>query len=222
MEKSEVRARIENVGIIPGIRVSAPDDARFAAEACYRSGITIAEITMTVPKAIDVISYLANRLPDMVVGAGTVLDVQTAQRCLDAGAQFLTSPGLITKVVEFAVKKDVLVFPGALTPTEVITAWTAGADFVKIFPCAQVGGPVYLRSLKIPLPQVPLIASGGVNQVSAFNFILAGATALGIGSELMPHEAVIRRHEEHIHELARRYIGMVKDARAQQEQLRAG
>jgi 2-dehydro-3-deoxyphosphogluconate aldolase/(4S)-4-hydroxy-2-oxoglutarate aldolase len=117
--------------------------------------------------------------------------------------------------VEFAAKKDVLVFPGALTPTEVIAAWEAGADFVKIFPCSQVGGPVYLRSLKVPLPQVSLIASGGVNQLSAFNFILAGATALGIGSELMPPEAVKRRHEEHIRELARRFIGMVKGAREQ-------
>jgi 2-dehydro-3-deoxyphosphogluconate aldolase/(4S)-4-hydroxy-2-oxoglutarate aldolase len=215
MNKSEVRARIQDIGIIPGVRVSAPDDARFAAEAVYRSGISIAEITMTVPKAIEVIAHLAKKLPDMVVGGGTVLDTETAQRCLDAGAKFLTSPGLVTKVVEFAAKKDVLVFPGALTPTEVIAAWEAGADFVKIFPCSQVGGPVYLRSLKVPLPQVSLIASGGVNQLSAFNFILAGATALGIGSELMPPEAVKRRHEEHIRELARRFIGMVKGAREQ-------
>jgi len=219
VKKSEVRARIEDIGIIPGVRVAVPDEARFAAEAVYRAGIPIAEITMTVPKAIEVISYLAKKLPDMVVGAGTVLDTETAQRCLDAGAKFVTSPGLVTKVVDFAVKNDVVVFPGALTPTEVITAWAAGADFVKIFPCAQVGGPVYLRSLKVPLPQVPLIASGGVNQLSAFNFILAGATALGIGSELMPHEAVHRRHEEQIQELARRFINMVKDARAQQEEL---
>jgi 2-dehydro-3-deoxyphosphogluconate aldolase/(4S)-4-hydroxy-2-oxoglutarate aldolase len=162
-----------------------------------------------------VISHLAKKLPDMVVGGGTVLDTETAQRCLDAGAKFLTSPGLVTEVVEFAVKKDVVVFPGALTPTEVITAWKAGADFVKIFPCAQVGGPVYLRALKVPLPQVPLIASGGVNQLSAFNFILAGATALGIGGELMPLEAVQRRNEEQIQELARRFIGMVRDAREQ-------
>jgi 2-dehydro-3-deoxyphosphogluconate aldolase/(4S)-4-hydroxy-2-oxoglutarate aldolase len=219
MKKSEVRARIQEMGIIPGVRVSAPDDARFAAEAVYRAGIPIAEITMTVPKAVEVIAHLAKKHPDMVVGAGTVLDIETAQRCLDAGARFLTSPGLITEVVEFAGKKEVVVFPGALTPTEVIAAWKAGADFVKIFPCAQVGGPVYLRNLKIPLPQVPLIASGGVNQLSATNFILAGATALGIGSELMPHEAVYRRNEEQIHELARRFIGMVRDAR---EQLREG
>jgi 2-dehydro-3-deoxyphosphogluconate aldolase/(4S)-4-hydroxy-2-oxoglutarate aldolase len=222
MKKSEVRARIEAIGIVPGVRVEAPDDARFAAEAVYRAGIPIAEITMTVPKAIEVISHLAKKLPDMVVGAGTVLDVETAQRCIDAGAKFLTSPGLIAKVVEFAVKKDIVVFPGALTPTEVIAAWTAGADFVKIFPCSQVGGPVYLRSLKVPLPQVPLIASGGVNQVSAVNFIVAGATALGIGNELMPREAIHRRNEEQIQELARRFTNMVKDARAQQAELLAG
>jgi 2-dehydro-3-deoxyphosphogluconate aldolase/(4S)-4-hydroxy-2-oxoglutarate aldolase len=215
MKKSEVRAHIETSGIIPSVRVSATDDARFAAEAVYRAGIPIAEITMTVPNAIEVIAHLAKTLPDMVVGGGTVLNVETAQRCLDAGAKFLTSPGLVGKVVDFAVKNDVLVFPGALTPTEVIAAWEAGADFVKIFPCSQVGGPVYLRSLKVPLPQVPLIASGGVNQLSAFNFILAGATALGIGGELMPPESVYRRKEEHIHELARRFIGMVKDAREQ-------
>ncbi|HTB20600.1 MAG TPA: bifunctional 4-hydroxy-2-oxoglutarate aldolase/2-dehydro-3-deoxy-phosphogluconate aldolase [Bryobacteraceae bacterium] len=220
MKKSEVRAQIEAIGIIPGVRVSVPDDARFAAEAVQRAGIPIVEITMTVPKAIEVITYLSKKLPDMVVGAGTVLNTETAQRCIDAGAKFLTSPGLITKVVDFAVKKDIVVFPGALTPTEVITAWSAGADFVKIFPCSQVGGPVYLRSLKVPLPQVPLIASGGVNQVSAFNFIVCGATALGIGSELMPHEAVQRRNEQQIQELARRFINMVKDARAQQEELR--
>jgi len=221
MKKSEVRAMIEDIGIIPGVRVSVPDEARFAAEAVHRAGIPIAEITNTIPDAVDVISYLAKKFPDMVVGAGTVLDTDTAQRCLDAGAQFLTSPGLVTEVVEFAVKHDVVVFPGALTPTEVITAWKAGADFVKIFPCAGIGGPVYLRSLKVPLPQVPLIASGGVNQLSAFNFILAGATALGIGSELMPHEALHRRNEEQIRELARRFIGMVKKARAQQAELQS-
>ena len=125
MKKSEVRAIIEDIGIIPGVRVTVPDEARFAAEAVYRASIPIAEITNTIPNAVDVISYLANKFPDMVVGAGTVLDTETAQRCLDAGAQFLTSPGLVIEVVEFALKHDVVVFPGALTPTEVITAWKA-------------------------------------------------------------------------------------------------
>jgi 2-dehydro-3-deoxyphosphogluconate aldolase/(4S)-4-hydroxy-2-oxoglutarate aldolase len=151
----------------------------------------------------------------MVVGAGTVLDTETAQRCLDAGARFLTSPGLVLEVVDFAVKRDLVVFPGVLTPTDVIAAWKAGADFVKIFPCAQVGGPDYIRALRVPLPRVPLIASGGVNQQSAANFIRAGATALGIGSELIPHEALHRRQEAQIHELARRFLAMVKNTRAE-------
>jgi 2-dehydro-3-deoxyphosphogluconate aldolase / (4S)-4-hydroxy-2-oxoglutarate aldolase len=213
MKKAEVRARIEEIGIIPAIRVSTPELARFAIEAINRAGIPIAEVTMTVPSALDVISQLARSLPEMIVGAGTVLDTETAQRCLDAGAKFLTSPGLVMEVVEFAVRKGLVVFPGVLTPTDVIMAWKAGADFVKIFPCAQVGGPAYIRALKVPLPQVPLIASGGVNQQSAPNFIRAGATALGIGSELIPHEALHRRQEAQIHELARRFVAMVKNTR---------
>jgi len=215
MKKTEVRARIEEIGIIPGIRVSTSEHARFAAETVNSAGIPIAEITMTVPGAIDVISRLAQTLPEMVVGAGTVLDTETARRCLDAGAKFLTSPGLVMEVVEFAAKNDIVVFPGALTPTEVIAAWKAGADFVKVFPCSQVGGHVYIRALKVPLPQVPLIASGGVNQTTAVRFIMAGATALGIGEELVPREALQPRQEEQIHELARRYLTMVKYARDQ-------
>jgi 2-dehydro-3-deoxyphosphogluconate aldolase / (4S)-4-hydroxy-2-oxoglutarate aldolase len=215
MNKAEVRARIEEIGIIPAIRVSTPELARFAIEAINRAGIPIAEVTMTVPNALDVISQLARSLPEMIVGAGTVLDTETAQRCLDAGAKFLTSPGLVMEVVAFAVRKDLVVFPGVLTPTDVIMAWKAGADFVKIFPCAQVGGPAYIRALKAPLPQVPLIASGGVNQQSTANFIRAGATALGIGSELIPHEALHRRQEAQIHELARRFLAMVKNTRAE-------
>jgi 2-dehydro-3-deoxyphosphogluconate aldolase/(4S)-4-hydroxy-2-oxoglutarate aldolase len=215
MKKAEVRSRIEEIGIVPAVRVTTAELAYFAVEAVNRAGIPIAEITMTVPGAIDVISRLAQSLPEMIVGAGTVLDTETARRCLDAGARFLTSPGLVREVVEFAVKKDVVVFPGALTPTEVITAWKAGADFVKVYPCAEVGGHIYIRALKIPLPQISLIASGGVNQQSAGNFIRAGATALGIGSELIPHEALHRRQEAQIHELARRFLGMVKASRSQ-------
>jgi 2-dehydro-3-deoxyphosphogluconate aldolase / (4S)-4-hydroxy-2-oxoglutarate aldolase len=218
MNKAEVRACIEEIGIVPAIRVSKVEHALFAAEAVNRAGIPIAEVTMTVPNALDVISQMAQKLPQMIVGAGTVLDTETAQRCLDAGARFLTSPGLVMEVVEFAVKKDVVVFPGVLTPTDVIMAWKAGADFVKIFPCAQVGGPAYIRALKVPLPQIPLIASGGVNQQSAANFIRAGATALGIGSELIPHEALQRRQEAQIHELARRFLAMVKNTRAEKRQ----
>jgi 2-dehydro-3-deoxyphosphogluconate aldolase/(4S)-4-hydroxy-2-oxoglutarate aldolase len=213
MKKLEVRARIEEIGIIPGVRVSKSEHALYAAEAVNRAGIPIAEITMTVPNAIEVISDLAKNLPDMVVGAGTVLDTETAHRCLDAGAKFLTSTGLVMEVVEFALKNDIVVFPGALTPTEVIAAWKAGADFVKIFPCAPVGGTEYIRSLKIPFPQVPLIAAGGVNQQTISTFIQVGATAVGIGSELLPRDALQGRKEQQIRELARRFLAMVKDAR---------
>ncbi|MGB2664182.1 MAG: bifunctional 4-hydroxy-2-oxoglutarate aldolase/2-dehydro-3-deoxy-phosphogluconate aldolase [Candidatus Acidiferrum sp.] len=214
MKRQEIRTRIEEIGIIPAVRVSSADEARFAAETVNRAGIPIAEVTMTVPEAVEVITGLTRSFPEMIVGAGTVLDIETAKRCLDAGAKFLTSPGLILEVVEFATKNDVVVFPGALTATEVITAWKAGADFVKIYPCAQVGGDGYIRALKVPLPQVPLIASGGVNQRTAVNFVLAGATALGIGVELMPREDVQFRRKDRIGELARRFMRMVKDARS--------
>ena len=172
-----------------------------------------------MPGAIDVIAQLARNDAEFIVGAGTVLDAETARRCLDAGARFLTSPGLVPEVVEFALKNDVVIIPGSLTPSEVIAAWKAGVDFVKIFPCAPVGGDQYIRALKVPLPQVPLIASGGVNQLTAANFIFAGATALGIGSELLPREALQKRQENWIHELARRFTAIVRDARAK---MRAG
>ena len=214
MTKADVRARIEEIGIIPALRVSSAEQALFGAEAVYNGGIPIVEITNTVPNAAAVISQLVKQFPDMVVGGGTVLDTETAQRCLDAGAKFLTSPGLVMEVVGFALRHDLVIFPGALTPSEVIAAWKAGVDFVKVFPCAPVGGHAYIRSLKVPLPQIPLIATGGVNQTSAVKFILAGATALGIGGELIPQEALNRRKEEQIHELARRYLTMVKEARA--------
>jgi 2-dehydro-3-deoxyphosphogluconate aldolase/(4S)-4-hydroxy-2-oxoglutarate aldolase len=215
--KAEVRAQIERIGIIPAVRVSSPEDALFAAEAVFQAGIPIAEITMTVPGAIEVIARLAKDFPQMIVGAGTVLNTDTARRCVDAGAQFLTSPGLVVKVVEFALDTDVLVFPGALTPTEVIAAWLAGADFVKVFPSYANGGPKYIHALNVPLPQVSLIASGGVDQLTAFDYIVAGAAALGIGGELMPPEAIRMRKQAQIHELARRFLGMVKEGRALRE-----
>jgi 2-dehydro-3-deoxyphosphogluconate aldolase/(4S)-4-hydroxy-2-oxoglutarate aldolase len=214
MTRLEVCKRIEDTGIIPGVRVSSAEDAMFAAETICSSGITVVEITNTTPGAIDVIRELTRRFPDVVVGGGTVLDTDTAKRCLDAGATFLTSPGLVMDVVEFAARRDVAMLPGALTPTDVIAAWRAEADFVKIFPCAAVGGHQYIRSLKTPLPQVRLIASGGVNQQTATDYIQSGAAALGIGSELMPKDAIRRRREDHIHELARRFLSMVKAARA--------
>ena len=217
MTRADVRARIEEIGILPAIRVSTAERARFALDALNRAGILLAEVTMTVPKACELIAQMSKILPDMVIGAGTVLDTETARRCLDAGARFITSPGFVPEVVEFALKNDVVVFPGALTPSEVIAAWKAGSDFVKIFPCEPVGGYRYIHSLKVPLPQVKLIASGGVNQQTAYDFILAGSSALGIGTELIPQDALTRRKETQIQELARRFLNMVKDARAQKE-----
>jgi 2-dehydro-3-deoxyphosphogluconate aldolase/(4S)-4-hydroxy-2-oxoglutarate aldolase len=214
MTRLEVCKRIEETGIIPGVRVSSAEDARFAAETVYKAGIGVVEITMTTPGAIDVVRDLVRSHPDIVVGGGTVLDTDSAKRCLDAGARFLTSPGLVMDVVEFAARRDVAMLPGALTPSEVVAAWRAEADFVKIFPCAAVGGHNYIRSLKTPLPQVRLIASGGVNQQNAADFIAAGAAALGIGNELMPRDAIRRRREDHIEELARRFLAMVSHARS--------
>jgi 2-dehydro-3-deoxyphosphogluconate aldolase/(4S)-4-hydroxy-2-oxoglutarate aldolase len=214
MKRDEVRAAIKTVGILPSVRVTSRDLASFAAETLYNSGIPVVEITMTCPGAIEVIDDLATRFPDLAVGAGTVLDEDTARRCIDTGARFLTSPGLIPEVVAFAKRKDVVVLPGALTPTEVIAAWKAGGDFVKVFPTSSMGGIHYVRALKVPLPQIPLIASGGVNQLTAFDFIMAGATAIGVGGELLPKEALHFRQEDRIRELAGRFIGMVKDARA--------
>jgi 2-dehydro-3-deoxyphosphogluconate aldolase / (4S)-4-hydroxy-2-oxoglutarate aldolase len=217
MKKEQVRARIEEIGIIPAIRVSSPQDAMFAAETVCRSGIPIVEVTMTIPGAIEVITELAQNNPTVIAGAGTVFDLETARRCLDSGAQFLTSTGLDLDIVAFAVKHDIVVLPGALTPTEVMAAWKARPDFVKIFPCSQVGGPSYIRALKGPFPHIPFIAAGGVNQQTVADFILAGAVAVGIGGELIPHEAIHLRQEHWIGELARRFAAMVKDARIQRQ-----
>jgi 2-dehydro-3-deoxyphosphogluconate aldolase/(4S)-4-hydroxy-2-oxoglutarate aldolase len=211
--KKEVCKLITEVGIIPAIRVSSGDDAHFAAESVSRGGIPIVEITLTVPGAVELIAHLVRYHPKIIVGAGTLLDTETARRCVDAGASFLTAPGFDAKIVDFAAKQNLSVLPGALTPTEVVTAWQAGADFVKVFPCAPVGGDKYIKSLKAALPQIPLIAAGGVNQQTAGAFILAGATAIGVGTELIPNEAIERRQTERIRELATRFSGFVKEAR---------
>lgn len=214
MNKETVRSRIEQVGIIPAIRLSSAEDALFAVEAVSESGIPIAEVTITTPGAIKVIRELARKDPELVIGAGTVVDVETAQRSLDAGARFLTSPGLDLQIVEFALKQDVVVFPGALTPSEIMAAWKAGSDFVKVFPCSPLGGASYIRAVKSPFPQIPLIAAGGVNQQTAADFILAGAVAVGIGRDLIYPEAVQRRELDWIRELASRFLQIVKDARS--------
>jgi 2-dehydro-3-deoxyphosphogluconate aldolase / (4S)-4-hydroxy-2-oxoglutarate aldolase len=213
MKRHAVRTRIEDIGIIPSVRTSSSADARFAAETISKAGIPIVEITMTVPGALDVIAGLVREFPDMVVGAGTVLDVDTARRCVDVGARFLTSPGLDLKIVDLAAKEDLFVMPGALTPTEVTTAWLAGVDLVKVFPCAPFGGEGYIRALKGPFPDMSFVAAGGVNQHTAGNFIRAGAVAIGVGAELIPKKAVELRQRDWITELARRFVSLVKEAR---------
>jgi 2-dehydro-3-deoxyphosphogluconate aldolase/(4S)-4-hydroxy-2-oxoglutarate aldolase len=170
---------------------------------------------MTVPGAIELISELTRDRPELIVGAGTVVDTETARRCLDAGAMFLSSPGLGLQVVEFAVKQNVVVLAGALTPSEIMTAWQAGADMVKVFPCSRLGGASYINALKSPFPHIPLIASGGVTQGNTADFILAGAAAVGIGRDLINREAVRRRELDWIRELAGRFLQIVKRARSE-------
>jgi 2-dehydro-3-deoxyphosphogluconate aldolase / (4S)-4-hydroxy-2-oxoglutarate aldolase len=217
MKREEVCKRIREIAIIPAIKVSSGDDAHFAAEAVTHGGIPIVEITMTVPGAVELISHLVHSDPKLIVGGGTVLDTETAQRCVDAGAVFLTAPSFNPIIVDFAAREHISVLPGALTPTEVVTAWSAGADFVKVFPCAQVGGDGYIKALSVAFPHIPLIAAGGVNQQTAADFILSGATAIGVGTELIPTEAIERRQSQRIHELARRFTKLVKNAREQIE-----
>jgi 2-dehydro-3-deoxyphosphogluconate aldolase / (4S)-4-hydroxy-2-oxoglutarate aldolase len=215
MTRDAVRAHIVDIGIIPSVRTSSAEDAHFAAETIAHAGIPIIEVTMTVPDALEVIAHLARGMPDLLVGAGTIFDVKTAHRCVEAGARFLTSPGLDLKIVEFALKEEVLAVPGALTPTEVTAAWQSGADLIKVFPCAQVGGASYIHALKAPFPDVPFVAAGGVSQQTAAEFIAAGAAAIGVGRELIPKKAVEHRDARWITELARRFLGIVREARRQ-------
>ena len=209
-------ASIEEIGIIPAVRARSAADALFASEAIFSSGIHVVEITMTTPDAVGVISQLIRHNSDAIVGAGTVLDVETAHACLDAGASFLTSTGLDCDLAEFARQRDIAMIPGALTPSEVIMARKTGAAFIKLFPCSNVGGPSYIRALRGPFPDVRLIASGGVTQQTAAEYIRAGADVLGIGEHLLPWEAVVARNSAWIHELARRFIEIVKQGRKQQ------
>jgi 2-dehydro-3-deoxyphosphogluconate aldolase / (4S)-4-hydroxy-2-oxoglutarate aldolase len=213
MNRKQVCSLIEEIGIIPSIRTSSTQEARFAAEAVFEGGIPIAEITMTVPGAVRLIADLAKHAPEMVVGAGGVMDPETARLCLDAGAKFLTTDGVILEIVQYATAADVVVFPGALTPSEVLSAWRAGSDFVKVVPCAAAGGEKYLKAMQDSLAQVPLIAAGGVNLRTAPGYLSAGAVALGVGRALFPEEALTLRQSNRIRELARRFLKFVQNGR---------
>jgi 2-dehydro-3-deoxyphosphogluconate aldolase/(4S)-4-hydroxy-2-oxoglutarate aldolase len=215
MDKQRVRERILGIGIIPVVRASSPAEACLAADAVRQGGIPIVEITMTVPGAVDVIRELVKNCgSDVLVGAGTVLNADAARRCIDAGAQFLVSTGLNLQTVAFAAREGKLIMAGALTPTEVMAAWDAGADFIKIFPCGQVGGAKYIKALKGPFPQIPFIPTGGVNLNTAAEFLEAGSVALGIGGELVQAEALKANKPEIIAENARKFLAIVRHTRA--------
>jgi len=200
--------RIRQIGIVPVVRASSSDQALAAVEAIRAGGIPILEITLTVPGAVQVIADLTRRLgDDTIIGAGTVLDADSARACVDAGARFIVSPSLDVPTIETCRRLGVPVFPGALTPTEIVTAWKAGADAVKVFPANAVGGAAYLKSLKAPLPQIELIPTGGVSLENAAAFIAAGAFALGVGADLVKGDAAA------ITEKARRYVAAVASAR---------
>jgi len=215
VDKQKVRERIVEIGIVPVVRAASAAEACIAAEAVCKGGIPIVEITMTVPGALEVIRELAKKCgSDVLIGAGTVLNAQAARACLDAGAEFLVSPGLNLKTVELAAREAKLMMAGALTPTEVMAAWEAGADIVKVFPCGQVGGAKYIKALKGPFPQIPFVPTGGVNLNTAAEFIEAGSIALGIGGELVQADALKSNKPEIIVENARKFLEIVKQARS--------
>ena len=205
MTKEQVRQKILDIGIIPVVRAKSAAQAIEISHAVCEGGIPIVEVTMTVPGAVEVIHELVHSVGSKVlVGAGTVLDTDAAWRCLDAGAKFLVSPGFDRDTVELANRQNVLIMAGGLTPTEVITAWKAGSDFVKVFPCGNVGGPSYIKALKAALPQIPMIPTGGVNLTTASQFLEAGAAALGVGGDLVSGDVT---------ETARKYVAAVQGAR---------
>ena len=216
MNKQEVLRRIAEVGVVPVVRASSAEEATRVVEAIKEGGVTVLEITMTVPRALKVIEQLADRYgSEVVVGAGTVLDAETARACILAGAAFVVSPSLNTGTIELCRRYSVAVMPGALTPTEVVTAWQAGADVVKVFPCGALGGAKYLKSLKAPLPQIELIPTGGVSLQTASEFIEAGALALGVGADLVDTKAIRAGQPERVTEAARAYVAAVRAARQQ-------
>jgi len=196
------------------VRADSPDEALQAVEAIKAGGVPILEITMTVPGAVKVIEKIADRFGgDVVLGAGTVLDPETARACILAGATFVVSPALNLATIELCKRYSVPICPGALTPTEVVTAWQAGADFVKVFPCSAMGGASYIKGLKAPLPQIELIPTGGVNLNTAAEFIRAGSSALGIGADLVDLKAIRAGNAALVTERAEQFVRIVRDSR---------
>ncbi|HYP52264.1 MAG TPA: bifunctional 2-keto-4-hydroxyglutarate aldolase/2-keto-3-deoxy-6-phosphogluconate aldolase [Pyrinomonadaceae bacterium] len=215
MNKQDVLRRVAEVGLLPVVRASSAEEAMQVVEAIKAGGVPVLEITMTVPRAVRVIERLADAYgEEVVVGAGTVLDAETARACILAGASFVVSPSLNVATIELCRRYSVACMPGALTPTEVVTAWQAGADVVKVFPCGALGGAKYLKSLKAPLPQIEMIPTGGVSLATAADFIEAGALALGVGADLVDTKAVREGRPEKVTDAARAYVAAVREARA--------
>jgi 2-dehydro-3-deoxyphosphogluconate aldolase/(4S)-4-hydroxy-2-oxoglutarate aldolase len=213
--KEKAIALIREVGVIPIVRAPSPDDAFRAAEAVFEGGVGIAEITMTVPNALRVMEQVAERFGDKVLlGAGTILDPESCRVALLAGAEFIVTPSLETRVIEVARRYSKPCIPGALTPTEVVAAWQAGADMVKIFPCGPVGGPKYIKALKGPFPHIDFVPTGGVNLETTPEFIRAGASAVAVGGELVSLQALREGKLQVISANARKYVEAVRSARA--------
>jgi 2-dehydro-3-deoxyphosphogluconate aldolase/(4S)-4-hydroxy-2-oxoglutarate aldolase len=214
MNKTQVIQQITDLGVVPVVRASSADEALRAVEAIKAGGVNVLEITMTVPGAVRVMEAVTERYgAEVVVGAGTVLDPETARACLLAGAQFIISPSLNVATIEICRRYGVAVMPGALTPTEVVTAWQAGADFVKIFPAGAMGGASYLKALKAPFPQIQLVPTGGVSLTTAADFIKAGASAVGVGSDLVDLKALRAGNAGLITERAKQFAAIVQQAR---------
>lgn len=216
MTSKEILSSITEIGIVPVVRTSSAESAIQAVEAIYNGGIRAAEITMTVPGAVRALEKVADRFGGKIMlGAGTVLDPETARICMLAGAEFFVTPSLRVSVIEMAKRYSKVVCPGALTPTEVLTAWEAGADAVKVFPCGNVGGAKYIKALKGPFPQIEMIPTGGVNLETAGDFLKAGACALGVGGELVDGKSIQQGRYDVIEERARQFLAAIGKARAE-------
>ncbi len=214
MKKAKVLEQLREIGLVPVLRADSVEAALKMAAAIAAGGVTVLEVTMTVPGALEVMRSLVKDRPDILVGAGTVLDAETARMCIQEGAEFVVSPALNVGTIEMCHRYSVAVLPGALTPTEIVTAWQAGADVVKVFPASAMGGASYLKSVKVPLPQVELIPTGGVSLGTAMDFLKAGAFALGVGADLVDHRAMTEGRAHHVTENARKYLEIVRQFRA--------
>lgn len=206
--------RVLNRGIVAIIRAPSGEQLVGVAKALYEGGIDVIEVTLTVPNAIEIIRQVHQELGDKVLlGAGSVLDTETARSAILAGAEFIVSPTVNPAVIQMCQRYDKAVMPGAFTPTEVLTAWEAGADIVKVFP-ADIGGPPHLKALHGPLPQIPLMPTGGVNLETLESFVAAGACAVGLGSALVEKQAALDGDFDRIRSLAEAYVQAMADARA--------